>query len=94
MGIEAEIDGRIHKCGKGYREWYVGTTADPNQRLFKSHNVSQEQGAWIYRDAGSEMMAKNIEAVFLKKGCKGGSVGGIKPHYVYAYRMTRTTRGI
>ncbi len=94
MGIESEIDNRIHKCGKGYREWYVGIAANPNQRLFEAHNVSQGDGAWIYRDAGSEIMAKSIEAVFLKKGCKGGSGGGDKPHYVYAYKMTRTTRGV
>ena len=94
MGIESEIDGRINKCGKGYREWYVGTAANPNQRLFEGHNVSQDGGTWIYRDAGSEIMAKTIEAVFIKKGCKGGSGGGDKSHYVYAYRMTRTTRGV
>jgi hypothetical protein len=94
MGIEAEIDVRINKCGKGYREWYVGIAANPDQRLFEGHNVSQEGGTWIYRDAGSESMAKTIEAIFIKKGCKGGSGGGDKPHYVYAYRMTRTTRGI
>jgi hypothetical protein len=94
MSIEMEIDHRIHKCGKGYREWYVGTAADPDERLFQGHNVSQEGGAWIYRDAGSESMAKIIEGIFLKKGCKGGCGASDNPHYVYAYRMTRTTRGI
>jgi len=39
-------------------------------------------------------MAKIIEAIFHKKGCKGGPGGPDSPHYVYAYRMTRTTRGI
>jgi len=94
MSIETEIDLRINKCGKGYREWYVGITANPDQRLFQGHNVSQEEGAWIYRDAGSESMAKTIEAIFHKKGCKGGPGGKDSSHYVYAYRMTRTTRGI
>ncbi len=94
MSIETEIDGRIHKCGKGYREWYVGVAANPDQRLFVGHNVSQEGGAWIYRDAGSESMAKIIEAIFHKKGCKGGHLDTDSPHYVYAYKMTRTTRGI
>ena len=94
MSIETEIDVCITKCGKGYREWYVGVAANPDQRLFEGHNVSQEGGAWIYRDAVSTSMAKDIEAIFLKKGCKGGPGGSDSPHFVYAYRMTRTTRGI
>ena len=94
MSIETEIDLRINKCGKGYREWYVGVAADPGQRLFEGHNVSQEGGAWIYKDAGSESMAKIVEAIFHKKGCKGGQGGTDSSHYVYAYRMTRTTRGV
>jgi len=94
MSIETEIDVRIAKYGKGYREWYVGIAANPGQRLFVGHNVSQEGGAWIYRDAGSVSMAKTIEAIFLKKGCKGGQISSDSPHYVYAYKMTRTTRGI
>jgi hypothetical protein len=94
MSIESEIDLCINKCGKGYREWYVGVAANPDQRLFEGHNVSQQGGAWIYRDAGSEPMAKIVEAIFLKKGCKGGPADAGSSHFVYAYRMTRTTRGI
>ena len=94
MSIETEIDGCISKCGKGYREWYVGVASNPDQRLFQVHNVSQEGGAWIYRDAGSVSMARDIEAIFHKKGCKGAQSTTDTPHYVYAYRMTRTTRGI
>ena len=40
MSIEAEIDVCITKCGKGYREWYVGVAANPDERLFQGHNVS------------------------------------------------------
>ena len=94
MSIENEIDGCIVKCGKGYREWYVGVAANPDERLFQLHNVSQDGGAWIYRDAGSESMARTIEAIFHKKGCKGGPGTADSPHFVYAYRMTRTTRGV
>ena len=28
MSIETEIDVCINKCGKGYRDWYVGITAN------------------------------------------------------------------
>jgi hypothetical protein len=93
MSVEKEIDVRIHRSGTGYPGWYVGIAANPRKRLFEGHNVSERSGAWLYRDAGSELMAKAVEAIFMKKGCKGGPGGGNSPHHVYAYRMTRTTRG-
>ncbi len=93
MSVEKEIDIRIHRSGRSYSEWYVGIATNPRKRLFEGHNVNEHDGAWLYRDACSESMAKAIEAIFLKKGCQGGSSGGDNPHYIYAYRMTRTTRG-
>ena len=33
MSIETEIDVCITKCGKGYREWYVGVAANPDQTV-------------------------------------------------------------
>ena len=95
MNIEKEIDNRIHKSGGGYPAWYVGTTTNPRKQLFEGHNVVERAGAWLYRDAGSESTAKTIEAIFLKRGCKGmGKRGGQdSSRYIYAYKMTRTTRG-
>ncbi|MCX5680824.1 MAG: hypothetical protein NT079_00795 [Candidatus Omnitrophica bacterium] len=94
MSCEAEIDNRIHKSGKGYHDWYVGVAVNPRQRLFIGHNVDERTGAWLYRDAGTASMAKDIEAIFVKKGCKGGDTRGEdSPRYVYIYKMTRTTRG-
>ncbi len=94
MTLEEEIDGLIHKGGGSYSTWYVGVATDPRDRLFAGHNVNEQGGGWIYREAGSESSARDIESVFLKKGCKGGPVGGdFQPRYVYAYKMTRTTWG-
>ncbi len=95
MNVEKEIDVRIHRSGGGYPAWYVGVTTNPRKRLFEGHNVNERSGAWLYRDAGCESTAKTIEAVFLKRGCKGtGKLGGgDSAHYIYAYKMTRTTRG-
>ena len=95
MNVEKEIDNRIHKSGGGYPAWYVGITTNPRKKLFEGHNVSERAGAWLYRDAGSESMAKDVEAIFLKRGCKGtnGLGSGDSSHYIYAYKMTRTTRG-
>lgn len=93
MNIEKEIDAHIHKRGGGYPAWYVGIAKNPRERLFEGHNVSEQSGTWLYRDAGSELTAKTMEAMFLKKGCKGGPGGGDSSRYIYAYKMTRTTRG-
>lgn len=93
MNIEQEFDACINRSKAGYREWYVGLAANPQERLFDGHNVSQKDGAWIHRDAGSGLMAKDIETIFLKKGCKGGPSQKDSPRHVYAYKMTRTTRG-
>jgi hypothetical protein len=93
MTVEKEIDNRIHRSKRGYPDWYVGIAANPRERLFQGHNVSEPAGAWLYRDVGSVSTAKDIEAIFIKKGCKSGSTKEDNPHYVYAYKMTRTTRG-
>ena len=93
MSVEQEIEECIHKSGKGYPSWYVGISDDPREQLFAGHNVNEKAGLWIYRDAGSEFSAREIQSIFLKKGCKGGLAGGELPHFVYAYRMTPTTWG-
>ena len=93
MSIEQEIDQRIQKSGAGYREWYVGLAVDPKARLFVDHNVNEASGAWYFRDAGTVAGAQDIEAIFLKKGCKGGAIRRDVSQHIYAYKMTRTTKG-
>ncbi len=94
MNIEQEIDHVIHKGGGSYSTWYVGIATNPRERLFEGHNVDEQGGGWLYLEAGSESSARDLETVFLKKGCKGGPAGkDFRPHYIYAYKMTRTTWG-
>jgi len=93
LSIEHEIDGLIQKSGANYREWYVGVAINPRERLFTGHNVSEKSGTWIFKDTGSETAAREIEASFLKKGCKGGSMQKDSSRHVYAYKITRTTWG-
>lgn len=91
--IAANIDAHIRKCGGGYPSWYVGIATDPRERLFRGHNVDEKNGAWIYKDAGNDTNARAIEDHFIKKGCKGGDGGGsTTSRYVYAYKITSTTR--
>lgn len=77
---------------ESYSRWYVGIASDPKERLFGDHNVSESGGAWIYRDAESESIARDVEKYFLNLGANGGGGGGDgSSRYVYAYRKTSTT---
>lgn len=93
MKIEQEVDSLIQKSGGGYREWYVGIAIDPRKRLFDGHNVDEKRGVWTYKDAGTEIDAREMMAAFLKKGCKGGLLTKDSSRHVYFYKMTRTTHG-
>ncbi len=90
--VISEIDGYIRQNGGGYPAWYVGIATYPRDRLFDDHNVDEKNGAWIYRDCGSEAAARAVEKIFLAKGCDGGDGGGVSPRYVYAYKKTSYTK--
>jgi hypothetical protein len=86
------IDDHLESRGGPYSAWYCGIAADPRDRLFNDHNVSEEDGKWIYRNCGSDMAARVVEAHFLELGCQGGDGGGSRSTTsVYAYRVTATT---
>jgi|CXWL01.1.fsa_nt_gi hypothetical protein len=93
MKIEQEIDNLIQNSGANYREWYVGVAINPRQQLFDVHHINEKSSTWVYKDAGSEMAAREIVAIFLKKGCKGGVLKRDSSRHVYAYKMIRTKRG-
>jgi hypothetical protein len=58
-----------------YSNCYVGITSNVNDRLFGDHNVSKENGHWIYQTALSSDIAREIEQYFLDRGMYGGSGG-------------------
>jgi hypothetical protein len=88
-----EIKSHIQKEGSGYKAWYVGMSRDPRNRLFKDHNVSEENSWWIIREAASSTAAREIESYFVNKlGTDGGTGGGdSSSKYVYAYKKTSST---
>lgn len=91
--IVAEITAHISKSGSQYSEWYSGIAADAESRLFDDHNVSREGAWWIYRKANSDDEAREAEAELLELGCKGGGGGGDEDTvFVYAYKITSTTK--
>lgn len=91
--IITEIRNYIQNEGSGYRSWYVGIAKSPRVRLFSDHNVSENGGWWIYREASSSIAAREIESFFINTlGIDGGTGGGqIATKYVYAYKKTTTT---
>ena len=81
-----------HFKNKVYKDCYVGITSNVEDRLFGDHNVSKENGHWIYRSASSDSVAREIEQHFLDKGMDGGPGGGDEDaKIVYAYKKTTTT---
>jgi hypothetical protein len=86
------IHNYIQNYGGPNSAWYCGVAAEPRQRLFVDHNVNQALDSWIYRDCGSDAMARAVEQYFLVRGCKGGPGGGDRTtRFVYAYKITMTT---
>jgi len=95
MKTEQEIINDIveHFKGKLYSTCYVGITSDIEKRLFSDHNVSKENGHWIYRNASSHIVARRIEQYFIAKGMDGGGGGGDETStIVYAYKKTSSTK--
>lgn len=91
--IVQEFVNYVQKQGGAYSTWYVGVAADSKKRMFNDHNVNEKQDSWIYHPCSSSEEARDIEDYFIRQGMKGGSGGGDDDTtYVYAYKITSTTR--
>lgn len=90
---QSEILAHIQSRGGPFSSWYCGIAASPRDRLFVDHNVDEQNGKWVFRDCGSEAGARAVEKYLLSLGCEGGGGGGgPDTRFVYAYRITSTTR--
>ena len=55
--------------------------------------LTTQKHCWIYREANSHVIAREVEKHYLDKGMKGGGGGGSNTSkYVYVYRVTRNTK--
>lgn len=92
--IIADIDGYIENNGAYFGNWYVGIAASPRDRLFDDHNVREKGDAWIFREATSSTVAREVETYFINvKGMQGGPGGGdVNSRFVYAYKIKSHTR--
>jgi hypothetical protein len=74
-------------------DWYVGIAADARARLFNDHAVNEKTGSWIYRQADSNAIARQVEKAYHDSGHDGGPGGGDRSTvYVYAYVKTSSTK--
>jgi len=90
---QSEFLAYMNQFGVTALAWYVGIASDPRDCLFNRHGVNEQQGAWIFRDCGTDTAARAVEQYFHSKGCKGaGGGGGPETRYLYAYVITSTTR--
>lgn len=91
--IKNDFEKYIKECGRNYDSWYVGISKDARDRLFNDHNVSEENGNWIYNTASSSQEARDIEEYFINTlGTDGGTGGGDEESdMVYSYKKTTYT---
>ena len=88
-----DILAHIKTCGDSFSAWYCGIAADPRDCLFNRHGVDELHGAWIYRNCGTDTTARQLEQYLHSLGCKGAyGGGGPDTRFIYAYRITGTTR--
>ena len=84
----SEVVNYISSRGGSYSDWYAGIASDPKDRLFNDHRVDEKADCWIFRDCGSDGVARNVERHFLAKRCQGGDGGGdYQTKYFYAYKV-------
>ena len=84
----------IKNIDKNYTSWYIGLASNPRTRLFTLHNVSEQNGKWIYKDTDSEDTARAVEKYIIENHNTKGNIGGgdNTTTSVYAYLITKDTK--
>lgn len=89
--IRGDIEDFIGRHGGKYKEWYVGSSADPKTTLFKTHGFKGGDKG-LYRQAGSEIQAAEVVEYFTERGALGNDGVVRDAEYVYAYKRTGHTK--
>ena len=77
--------------GANYRDWYVGTSADPKQQLFGAHKFKAGDKG-LFRQAMSELQAAEVAEFFTNLGAKGSAAVRRDAEFVYAYKRASHTK--
>lgn len=89
--VASDIQTHIQQCGGGFAGWYAGIASDLRNRMFVDHSVDETTGPWIFRDAGYDVFAPQVEDYLHSQGCRGAcGGGGPDTPFVYCYRITNT----
>jgi hypothetical protein len=83
----------IKKHGGGPKDWYVGITSDPDDRLFKEHKVQINSPEYIYDNAGTEENASAVKEYLIGSlGTLGFTGSGNQSEiWIYAYKIGSAT---
>ena len=73
-------------------DFYVGTTDNPDDRLFTEHNVNKKLGCWTYYEALNEQHAREAEKLLISQGMTGNpGETDDSCTTVYCYKITSET---
>lgn len=88
-----DINAYMQKGGGEYRSWYVGVSKDARDRLFNGHQVKENGDWWIYSQASSSQVAREVEDYYVNRLRTDGGPGGgdNTADYVYAYKKAAHT---
>lgn len=86
VDIRNEIVKYISGSGVAFPGWHVGIASDPHTRLFTDKKIDKNS-FWIYKDAGSEELARAAAKFLIDTYGAIGDTGGADEtsHFVYAY---------
>lgn len=89
--IRNDIEEFIGRHGGKYKEWFVGTAADPKTQIFKTHGFKGGDKG-LYRQAGSEIQAAEVVEYFTELGTLGNNAVVRDSDFVYAYKRAPHTK--
>jgi hypothetical protein len=70
--------------------WYVGITADPNERVYEVHKASRYDSIIVAIESAEA--ARSVEKYFKEDmGTAGDLGGGMNPRFVYAFKLRPDT---
>ena len=92
--IKYEILAYMKEFGGDFSEYYVGISNDPENALFKSHQVDRGKDPWLYKQALTHQAARTAQDYFLSRLKSDGEaiVGGNEDwDCVYVYKKSQRT---
>ena len=89
-----DIVAHIEKQSGKYDTWYVDTTSDWKNTIFKEHKIPPRGYWWMVRQCFTPVAAKSVKESLVELGCEAGSntEDSRSVVYVYAYLKIDVTK--